>query len=710
MKLSNWQQLKVRTDLVISPQTHQGQLHYVIKDPLTLRYFRIRPTEYAILRMLDGQTPVDEVRKRLAILGHDISEEDIQTFLKQMGASNFFENVLPNQSESLYQMAQLRRKRASLWSQAKRIIYIKIPLVDPNRLFDRVMPYIRFLWSPWAFALYLALIAFGSWTVWSDWDEAKRVFYTMLTPEGIFILSIVFIVEKVFHELGHGLTCKRYDGAVHDMGLLVIAGFPCMYCNISDSWIMEKPSRKVYISAAGIVTELIIAALAAIVWRMSEPGGTTSLMAFRLMFVAGVSSVLINGNPLMKWDGYYILSDALGLPNLRANSVRYVGQFFRKYLLGMEAPEAGRFDRTRFIYVVYGVLSTWWLVYVMYSITAGMLHRFPAVGVWVLVTTLWGVTFVPAVRIIAYVRKRRAKKSGAAPARVNLRRVAATTAVMAACCYFFFIHDAGYNISAPCVIMPVESQSVKARTPGVLVSMPVGEGSAVRAGDVVAVLSNPDLESSLRELIAEKKVHEVERDCLMAQGMRLKADVSDKLVSELELRIEEARERVAGLTVRAAVSGVVLSPRPEAQLGRFIPVGDTIVEIGDVSRVKVTIALAEKDLRFVSVEAPAGITLRSYPWRSFEGTVASISKASLRFLPSPALSSAAGGTVLTRTDENSPLAPTTPTYEVSIQMPNSDGMFLVGMAGKVRISAGTRRIWDIVYTRARESIKTSFGV
>ena len=514
----------------------------------------------------------------------------------------------------------------------------------------------------------------------------------------------MFLVIKVFHELGHGLTCKRFGGEVHDMGILVLCMFPCLYCNISDAWIMEKRSRRMWISAAGIVTEIVIASLAAIVWWSTGPGAVNSI-ACRVMIVAGVSSVLMNGNPLMKWDGYYILSDILGMPNLRANSVTYMWQFVRKYILGLPTPAAGPFTRARLIHLVYGAVSTWWIFYIMYRISYGMLNRFPAIGVWVLLVTLYGITFVPLVRLTKMLR---ARKGGSGD--VDLHRLSGIAAVLVVAAYAVFLHNWGYSVSAPCAIEPGRRQYVFAETAGVLVDMPWRQGDVIREGQVVARLENRRLEAELSDSRLRAEMAGLEADRSRAASRYAERDVYLDAKSKIEQNIARLGREAAALTIRAPFTATVLTPQPESQLGRYIERGDLVCEMGNLDTARVTIAVGEQRLRFIREGAAARVTLRAYPWKPLSGSVDTIASSPLDHLPSFSLSSHVKGPVVARPDVNRIDVPIETLYEVSIVLPNADRRLLVGMVGEASITSGSRRWYERIYVIARESLRKSFGI
>lgn len=707
MKLSHWKQLKAREDLVISTQSQQGQIVYVVKDPISLRYFRLLPTEYAIMKMLDGHTSVDQVKDRLKELGHDIPDEEFQAFLQQLGTANFFENVLPNQSESLYRLAVLRRKHRSLWTQVKRILFIKIPLYDPDRLFARAMPWIRFLWSRAALAVYGVLFACALVIFISNFGKAASGFSNLLTAENLLAFWVIFIVVKTLHELGHGFTCKYFGGDVHEVGVLVLVLTPCLYCNITDAWIQEKHSRKFYISAAGIVTELIIASVAAIVWWASEPG-VVQAISYRIMILAGISSIVFNGNPLMRFDGYYILSDVLGMPNLRSSSVHYVRLFFRKYILGLETPGASIFSRENAIKLLYGTASSIWIFYVMYRIVRGLIGQIPPLGIWILITTVYGLVLVPVVRIASAIAKRRGR-----PANVNLGRIATISAALAAAGYFAFFYDMGYSVTAPCVIQAAESRPIYAASAGVLREVPFREGETVAAGALIARLENRQLELVLEEMKHLAESRQLQADYANAIGDFATRDYHLDAKRELAIKIAETEKRIDDLVVRAPFAGIIIAPPERTLIGRYIPRGGLLMELADVSSARVTVALTEKDLAWVAENAPTLITLRAYPWRPFEGVVATISAAPRRYLPEAALSDRAGGGVQTRSDVRHAMVALDTTFEVRINLPNDDPArpLKPGMVGRAKITYGEgRRFWEIIYMKVRQNIRRSFGV
>jgi len=698
VKLSNWRQFKVRSDLVVSTQTHQGRLYYVVKDPITLRYFRLRPSEYAIFKMLDGETSTEEIKERMRELGREIGDEELAAFLRQLGGANFFENVLPNQSESLYQAAVLRRRRTSLWAQAKRILFIKIPLYDPDRLFDRVLPWIRFLWSRWALAAYGVLFAAALAVFIANFGKASESFSELFTAKNLVIFWLIFIVVKTAHELGHGFTCKYFGGEVHELGILVLVLTPCLYCNISDAWIQERHSRKFYISAAGIITELIIASVAALVWWASAPGPAKAI-SYRIMILAGITSIIFNGNPLMKFDGYYILSDILGMPNLRSSSVHYVGQFFRKYVLGLPAPAAGGFGRTEAIKLFYGVASSVWIFYVMYRITRSLIHWIPPLGVWVMVSAVYGLLLIPLVRMAAFLARRRHGIRD-----VNLSRIAVMAAVVAGGAYFLFFHDIGYSVSARCSIMPAERKVVHTATGGVLSLLEATEGKRIEKGETLAVLENDDLRLELEELNRQAEGLALQADLAHSRGNYSLRSHYERRIEDLEERIARTRGRLGELRVGSPISGVVTTPSTHSRVGSFVAEGRPLVEIADLSKARVKVAVSEKDVGYVSVGAPARVTLRAYPWRTFTGEVSQVSKAPIRLMSPSRRDQARRGTQAARR------LPPESTYEATIVLGNEEDLLKPNMTGQAEIAYGDRRLWDIIYTRARQNLRRSFGI
>ena len=696
--------VRVRADLLVTRQTHQDRLYYVIKDPVSLRYFRVSEVEHAIFSMLDGKRNLAEVLaaadQRYPHIG--LEAGDVIFFVNQLKNVNFLETVAPQQGALLYERARLKRKMKSLWRQVRGILYIKIPLWDPDRLFDRVVPSLRFLWSRWSLALLCLGFLSAIWIVVNNWSEMEFSLSALISPSSLLYFWVALVIRIVVHEMSHGLTTKHYGGEVHEMGFLLLVLTPCLYCNTSDAYTFQNRWKRFATSFAGIFADLAVASWAAILWWLSAPGVFNSLM-YRLMFLAGVTALLINGNPLMRFDGYYILSDLLGMPNLRSNSFRYLKVFLRRYVLGMPVPGAEISGRAHQIQLFYGAAASLWLVSVLIGICIAFLIKLPALGIWITLSTVYGMVLRPAGRLVSYLQDNREYIP-----LLHWPRVLAPLAVAGLLVYLLgFLPLEGW-VEAPCVILPEERVIERVGVSGFLEEVLVEEGDQVTPGQPLARLTNPTL--SLQLASAEKAVELVDLQIAQALGFQhpvLAGVLRETRAAHLAQRRQLGKE-VERLIPQASISGTVLTPRLDWLQGAYFERGSGLCEVGALGTMLARIVVNERDLAGLAEGDEAHVRLRTYPDHTFSGEVRDISPRALEEVPDVALSSQAGGEIPTYRDARSRQVPTVQLFELTIQIANADGRLRPGMTGWAKIEGPSRTIAGRLSVRLQKGLKTSF--
>jgi putative peptide zinc metalloprotease protein len=366
---------ELRQDLVVS-QTGQGEdIAYVIKDPVTRKFFRLKAPEYFIARRFDGSTSLEEIaaayeRQFDALL----SRSSLEQFVNRMRELCLLERGL-----SKREIAGLQRKAGIESRLLNRLLQLRLRAVDPDGLLRAVLPWTRFFFT-WQFVVatsVLTLAAVGI-TIFR-WDMYTAQARALVRPGAIPTFVLVAMVVTVLHELAHGLACRHYGGEVHEIGFLLIYLVPAFYCNVSDAWLFPEKSKRIWVSAAGTFFQVLIYAVAAILWLFVDPASRLSQVCAMTIAVAGLTA-LFNFNPLIKLDGYYMLSDYLEIPNLRRKAFAHLWAQARRLLglargggggdRGAGAPDATR--RERLIYLAYGLsaggYSVGLLVFVVYQI------------------------------------------------------------------------------------------------------------------------------------------------------------------------------------------------------------------------------------------------------------------------------------------------------------------------------------------------------
>src|SRR5882762_6349749 len=338
---------KLRSDLTVRQHETDGERFFIVKDPVSGEFFRFREAEGFIAEQFDGERPLEVVRKNTEEkFGAMLSAEMLTGFVKNLERTGLLETGEPNH--------RTNGKRSRIGGSA---LYIRFRIFDPDRLFDRLTPLVRLFFTPLFLAASAILICLAVGELIANWSDFAQDLSRLYELSAIPLLIVVIFVVVGAHEFSHGLTCKHFGGEVHDIGFLLVYFQPAFYCNVSDAWLFAEKSKRLWVGFAGPYFELFLWALATLAWRVTDVDTWINYVALTVMASSGVKT-LLNFNPFIKLDGYYLLSDYLEIPNLRRKSFRYVGQLIKR-LFGFAPPATEEVSpRTRRIYLMYGLIAT----------------------------------------------------------------------------------------------------------------------------------------------------------------------------------------------------------------------------------------------------------------------------------------------------------------------------------------------------------------
>jgi multidrug resistance efflux pump len=502
-----------RADLVFRPLGDRGE--HVVKDPRTGAYFKLGAEAYFLLSRLDGVQTAADVRAAYAgRFGEPLAEEDLGAFLQLARSRGLLQTgagagTLPP-----------ARPRQSLLAWRCR-------LFDPDRLFSFLAPRLWFVWTRGFLVLSAVGVVAAAVVVGLNREELAGSVAGALRWETALWVWLTLVVVTTCHEFAHGLTCKHYGGEVHEVGFLMLLLLPCFYCNVSDAWLFKEKSKRLAVTLAGGVSDLCLWAVAVFAWRLTLPGGLPHHLAWVVVSVCG-GRVLCNLNPLLKLDGYYLLSDWVEIPNLRRSAWGYVKGWLRCLLWGAARP--GRVPRGRFL-LAYGTASLLgsavFLILMLLTVSR-------------LLGTRWGPAGLAAAALLA-AGTFRALGRGLLLGEVRqmiLRRhvrtgvwVCLLGAVPAALALVSIEDRSG----GPFQVRPQTRAELRAPVAGFLRAVQGDEGDRVSSGAVVALLEVPDLASRLAQKRAEVREAQA-RLHLLEAGPRYEE------VAEQRQRVERARE------------------------------------------------------------------------------------------------------------------------------------------------------------------------
>ncbi len=485
--------VKLRPDLIVQPQFYEGMTHYVVKDPIALKYFRFKIEEYFLLQQFDGKNDLQAVKRLFErkYRPQTISVDDLLRFVSQLHEAGLIQIDTPEQAKAL-----ITRRRKNQWKRIwqffANILYIKIPIIDPEKLLTWMYPYFRWIYTPWFVAGSLILMASALISVASNWTTFYAnlpTFQSFFNWHTILYFWASLAIVKVIHEFGHGLTAKHFGGEVHEMGMLFLVLTPALYCDVTDSWLLPNKWKRIWISAAGIYVECFLASVATFVWWRTEPGVLHSLM-LSTMFICSVNTILFNANPLLRYDGYYVMADWLEIPNLRIKSTQFFTYLFQEKVLGLEVPVQSYMPRSRrTLFVVYAITSYLYRWLVTFSILFFLYqflkpYKLGSISAILAVGSFIPLVMMPAYQMFKFVgqpgRMRKVKKARAAAF------LAAFVVIVAA----VLMIPTPLQISGTLVLEPADAEPVYAEVPGQVVRYYVRDGDRVEQDDPIADLIN----------------------------------------------------------------------------------------------------------------------------------------------------------------------------------------------------------------------------
>jgi len=332
---------RLRSHVRIERHEYRGQDWYVIQDGFTGRHHRFSPEAYQLVGMMDGRRTLDQIWQAVcARLGdHMPTQDEVIDLLARLYRADLLQTSAILDFSDLHQRS-LQGRRSRLFTQMASPLSVRFPLVDPDRFLTRTMPWVRPFLGWQAFAVWAAVVAAAAILAVLHWDALQGDFSdALLGMENLLLISLLYPVLKILHEFGHAYMVKKEGGEVHEMGVMLLVFMPLPYVDASSSTSFRDKHQRMLVGGAGIMVELFVAAVMLMVWLNVEAGLVRAL-AYKTLLVAGVSTLLFNGNPLLRFDAYYILSDWLEIPNLAQRGVGYLGYLFKRYLLGIESADS----------------------------------------------------------------------------------------------------------------------------------------------------------------------------------------------------------------------------------------------------------------------------------------------------------------------------------------------------------------------------------
>ncbi len=607
--------LTLRSELKFDVRTIGTETVVVVEDPVRSKFFQIGTSEYRLLAALDGQKTVREILEQVApisgvtnpttispAIDHRVTPMDESQAIRVsqwLVQNNLAYNPTVDNSKRMDELSR-QSQRAKLFGWLNPIS-CKVKLCNPNRILGLLQPCTQWFFSPWALLVWFVVGGYAMNILYSDWDKMGSASVGIFSGYSWIWLLLSWIGLKIIHETSHAVACRRYGGEVPEAGVLLLLFTPMAYVNVTSMWRFANRWQRIVVSVAGMYAELFVSFLALILWRHYP--GVIGDVAFKVFMMASVTTILFNANPLMRFDGYFILSDLLNIPNLYTKGTRWFGDRFKHYFFGTpKTPNIYLVAERRFVQV-YGVLAWFWKTTISLSliIGAGVLFHGAGIILAALGVILW--YGMPAWQQIRWFRAARVNGT------INQRRLATSCLASGLLLIgMFTVLPAPGTKSAPAIVRYSDEQVLRAAADGFIRQILVRNGQSVTRGETLIVLENPQLVLDVEELERLAAEATIEARIKTRAGELVLAQVAAERNASLLTQLAEKRQLVAQQTVTAPFDGFVFQRKLENRIDSFARAGEALLSIAHAETKEVVVSVDQRDLE--SIQGKEGIYLR----------------------------------------------------------------------------------------------------
>lgn len=581
--------ITLRDDIQFRPQQYGGESCYVIEDATNSTFFRIGIPEYTLISLFDGRHSIrDAMHEATSLLGREaFTEQDAAAISRWLVESGLAKTYTSAESKRLHKMSKDKDEQTR--RQSTNPIITKIPVFCPERVLDRFTPFLMWLTTPVAFVLWIvALIVAGHQLIthWSTLDfDATQV----LSPNNWLWLAVTWIVLKFIHETFHALVCRKYSGEVREAGVVLIALAPIFYVDVTSSWRFPSKWQRIFVAAAGMYAEIFIGAIAALVWIHTGPG-TINQIAFNVLVLSTITTVLFNANPLMRFDGYYMLSDFVEIPNLAPQGQQYLSYLGKRYYYGIKSQSPVGTWRDGWFIRLYGVAAMLWriLITLCIGIAAAQLFHGAGLAIVIVAGALW--VLIPLFQNAKFFAFGHDHEQ---PKRVRCALLtAALIALIWTSCNF---SPWPFAVKAPAVIDYQPRGIVRTETAGFVAELFVEPGEMVQTGQLLAVLESAELQAEVRRLQAMLEASQTRVRITSQQGDVNAQQFEHQTRENIRSQLVERLQQLQNLEVRAPMAGKVVSDELDSLQGKYLSEGHELLVIGDEARKEIVLSIAQED-------------------------------------------------------------------------------------------------------------------
>lgn len=656
---------RLRRKITVVAQVFRGSRWYLLQDENTGKFIRVNSSAYALIGRLDGVHSVGEILESVSEATPGTLPIDPEQVLGLFAQLHEFEAFQEGFSISLREALQRfnnarKQQRHQRWGS---LLSLRFSLLDPDRLLNALAPISRYAISPLGFMAWVLITLSALILLAVNYDSFAHAVKNQAFGTFDFVTyAVLYCAVKALHELGHGLAIKRWGGEVHDAGISLLVFMPVPYVDGSASLAFRDKRKRAIVSAAGIIVELLIVAIGVLVWAGTEPGFVNDL-ALKVTLICGLSTLLYNGNPLLRFDGYFVLEDLVEIPNLASRSAHYYRYLIQRYALGLHdsaSPLLSAGERKWFL--IYGLLSPLYRLLVLFGIAIFLIQKYFVAGVILASWAVYNQIFKPIIASTKYL---------VANFQLQFRRqrTAAVTVVPLALLIVILSVPMPLSTRTQGVVWVGDDAQVVAGVGGIIESVRVASGTEVKKGDVVLQLSNPALETDLQ--ILQLKQSELRTtQALAKQSSRVEGEMAlldhDLVASQMSALQADQN----ALTVRSPATGVIVFSNPHELEGNYVGEGDLLAFVVQQHQSTIRTVINQSNVGKLSTGIQsAEVMLASQMGTVYTASIVRETPAGGYKLPSAALGRAFGGPIRTDLSDESGLTAESELFQLDLALP-----------------------------------------
>ncbi len=674
--------VSARQDLEVTRHLFRSRPAYIVRDPLTFQNHRFDPGDYELFVAITADRTLGEIFTHLVAQGKATpgDEAAFYQFIVSLHRLNFLN--LPVSDEKLLYQRHQARQRARRREKMMGFLFLRVPLVNPDAFLDKTIRYARPVFSRWAFVAWLLLVGTAAFTAARNFGELINPVQGVLAARNLPLMWLTLVGLKVLHEFGHAYACKLYGGRVPEMGAYFIIFTPCAYVDATACWGFTKRHQRLVVCLAGMYIESVAAALAVFAWAFSGPGLLHDV-AYNVVFLAGVVTVLFNINPLMRYDGYYVLSDLLEIPNLRQRASNQMAATLKRLFVGVKVPHVAANRRERLLLTTYGIAASVYRTMLVLAISAMLASKMFLVGMGVAGFYV-GSTVVGLVRKLA-----RYLWFAQETAPVRRRAIALSVILLGGIPTVVLLVPWRGRVQAAGVLAASQETVIRAPMAGFVAKTGVEPGDAAQPGELLVQLTSDALDETIASVSAAIEASDIRRYAYeVDEPSRAMEEAKQGTVYRADL--DRWTQEQSARTVQAYAAGLVLDCLRPRDIGRFVAEGEPVATLA-AGHWQVRALLTEEQVADAQPKPGDTVEVRvcADPSSVLTGVVQRVASAGSKTVPVEALTHLGGGDIA--------IDPLTgqagqPYFEVTVDLDRPISPMGHGMSAQVRFHAGAHSL------------------